>query len=587
MVLALASPQGQGQWSSDPALNLSLADSAGDQVQAKLVARADGGAYVSWFDGGAGGYDLRLQRIDVDGFEAWPHGGLLVADRGFSSTQDYGLSIDASGAALLSFRDDRAGGVQISASRVSPAGTLLWGTGVQLTNTSSFVGAPKITGTDDGQCVVAWTQDSSTAIQRLASDGTPQWSVATVLTPVSGAYLASDLHGASNSALLSVVHQTGSQFWAPKHLKAFKLDSGGGIQWGPVAVFDGDSLQFGSFPTFVPDGVGGGLFAWYGTGPLECYAQHIRADGSEAFPHNGVSGSTDTARVRVDPSISYDADNDRTYLFWTEQNAAQTTFGLRGQLFDASGNRQWAAAGSELLPLAAAEVRSVRASADSAGVMVVWTQIPAWGQDRMYGARVDGAGAFSVGPFDVSSTPSGKSRLQATRGGHGQLMLAWSDDRTGADDILAQAIQADGSLGQATGIGQEFCSSTPNSSGQAAVMAASGSTGVAADDLVLEVSGIPNQMGIFFYGTARQNGGAGVPFGNGLLCVGGQIFRLLPPYLGSFQAASRALDIAHPPQASGQVTAGSTWHFQAWYRDPLAGGASFDLSDGLTVVFTP
>ncbi|MDP6369284.1 MAG: hypothetical protein QF615_06720, partial [Planctomycetota bacterium] len=70
MVLALASPQGQGQWSSDPALNLSLADSAGDQVQAKLVARADGGAYVSWFDGGAGGYDLRLQRIDVDGFEA-------------------------------------------------------------------------------------------------------------------------------------------------------------------------------------------------------------------------------------------------------------------------------------------------------------------------------------------------------------------------------------------------------------------------------------------------------------------------------------------------------------------------------------
>ena len=41
----------------------------------------------------------------------------------------------------------------------------------------------------------------------------------------------------------------------------------------------------------------------------------------------------------------------------------------------------------------------------------------------------------------------------------------------------------------------------------------------------------------------------------------------------------------NPPSVSGQITAGSTWHFSTWFRDPAAGGAFFDLSNGLTVTF--
>jgi hypothetical protein len=48
---------------------------------------------------------------------------------------------------------------------------------------------------------------------------------------------------------------------------------------------------------------------------------------------------------------------------------------------------------------------------------------------------------------------------------------------------------------------------------------------------------------------------------------------------------SHALDFGNPPALSGQITAGSTWHFQAWFRDPGAGGAFFDLSNGLTITF--
>ena len=41
----------------------------------------------------------------------------------------------------------------------------------------------------------------------------------------------------------------------------------------------------------------------------------------------------------------------------------------------------------------------------------------------------------------------------------------------------------------------------------------------------------------------------------------------------------------NPPTAAGTMTPGSTWHFQAWFRDPAGGGAFFDLSDGLTITF--
>ena len=53
----------------------------------------------------------------------WAHNGILVADRGFSSTQDYDLDVDTSGHAVICFRDDRFGGTKITAQRFAPDGT--------------------------------------------------------------------------------------------------------------------------------------------------------------------------------------------------------------------------------------------------------------------------------------------------------------------------------------------------------------------------------------------------------------------------------------------------------------------------------
>ena len=57
--------------------------------------------------------------------------------------------------------------------------------------------------------------------------------------------------------------------------------------------------------------------------------------------------------------------------------------------------------------------------------------------------------------------------------------------------------------------------------------------------------------------------------------------------LGSLELAVTTLDYTNPPQASGQIAVNSIWTFQFWYRNPAAGGAYFNLSNGLEITFCP
>ncbi len=455
LIATLTTPTVHGQWSDDPATNLAVADRSGEQAQTKIVPTADGGCYISWFDNSTGGYDVYLQRLDAAGVEQWAHNGVLVADRGFSSTQDYGLAVDVAGNALLAFRDDSGINVQIAAAKIDPAGTLLWGAGgIQLTSTADFVAAPKIAGTSDGNVVVAWTQDVDVVAHKLDPTGTPFWGSEVVLAPASGSFSASDLHAAdSGDAIVSFVHSAGGA--GPRHLWAQKLAAADGASlWsaGHVQVYDdaSGSLQFGNFPTFLPDGSGGAVFAWYTSSPsLQCRAQRILTGGAEAFAHNGVEASTDASRLRVSPAAAWNQATGEILLFWTELNSGQSQFGVYGQKLDAAGSRQWTASGKELVPLGADQLSQVRAMPWDDGAAVAWAETVAFGNQPIHATRVDGDGDFVWSPaiVDLATSATGTSRLAAASSTAGFAIYGWSDDVAGGSDILAQNLNPDGTLG--------------------------------------------------------------------------------------------------------------------------------------------
>jgi len=455
LIVLTSVPPALAEWNPDPAQNLAIADRAQDQVQPKVVATSDGGCYISWFDNSTGGYDVYLQRLDAAGDEQWAHHGLLVADRGFSSTQDYGLDIDSSGNALLVFRDDRSGTTQVTASKIAPDGTLLWGSaGVQLTSGSAFFASPKIAGTSDGGSVAGWTQDSGVTLQKLDASGSPLWGTGVALSDTStGSFSLNDVKASDgNHVIVSWVRQ-GPEFWDPKHIWAQKFNDAGRAQWGlaHVKVFDSGSLQFGNFPTFLSDGSGGAIFRWYITSPLQCSAQRIGATGTEVFSHNGEVVSTDGTRTRVSPDASFIPATEETFVFWTEMNSAQSQWGVYGQRFDDSGSRMWGQTGKVVRSIGGTQMTQISTEAYPDGPVLFFVEAIASGNQRLFATRLDtdGNAVWSPEIVTASSVASEKSRLATTLSSDGVAILVWSDGRAGDRDIYAQNVKPDGGLGPA------------------------------------------------------------------------------------------------------------------------------------------
>lgn len=134
-----------------------------------------------------------------------------------------------------------------------------------------------------------------------------------------------------------------------------------------------------------------------------------------------------------------------------------------------------------------------------------------------------------------------------------------------------------------TGEISSYCVGGVNSRGVPGAILHQGTASIAQDDLVLLASNvIPGGFGIFFYGPQPTD----LPFGDGRLCVDAPHSRLLPAVAAdSIATVARPLDLSSPP--ASEIVAGSTYHFQFWYRDAAGGAAGFNATDGLRVTFAP
>lgn len=133
-----------------------------------------------------------------------------------------------------------------------------------------------------------------------------------------------------------------------------------------------------------------------------------------------------------------------------------------------------------------------------------------------------------------------------------------------------------------TALGASYCQAGVNGYGTEARILPAGSSSVSANNLSFVCQAFPGlNPGILIAGTVVTQ----VPFGDGFRCVGGSILRL-----GASSAANGIATYA-PNLAAGQglaITAGTTWNFQAFYRDlTLPGGAGFNLTDAVAIPMTP
>lgn len=120
-----------------------------------------------------------------------------------------------------------------------------------------------------------------------------------------------------------------------------------------------------------------------------------------------------------------------------------------------------------------------------------------------------------------------------------------------------------------------------NSAGTCGSLSALGSSSVTSDSLQLIAQGVvPGLPLLFFQGENPINDYTGIPFGDGLRCVGLNVRRLQVTYANELGFANSSVDIV----TGGSVSAGDTLYYQCWYRQGSSGGPcgnSHNLTNGL------
>lgn len=127
------------------------------------------------------------------------------------------------------------------------------------------------------------------------------------------------------------------------------------------------------------------------------------------------------------------------------------------------------------------------------------------------------------------------------------------------------------------------CPGQSNSAGAGATLVARGTTQIAVNDLHLELSYAPAATtAILIQGTSVSP----IPVGNGTLCLGTPLFRIGLGTTDSLGRTAWPLTFGQPTAAGASILAGSSWSFQAGFRD--AGGstpAALNFSSSLLVHF--
>lgn len=186
-----------------------------------------------------------------------------------------------------------------------------------------------------------------------------------------------------------------------------------------------------------------------------------------------------------------------------------------------------------------------------------------------------------------SSTYEGNGRIASLYGSgftSTWLGAVWTDS-AGVGNVEAATYELP--VGYGTRIGARYCPANPNSTGVAGSIGAEGVGYAGGQALHLSAYQLPQNVFCYFLGSPVP-ASTTTPATSGIVCVGNPLSRFNGPgQVGNTGAAGRVdldVDTLAIPLPSGGTLAlasGTTFHFQAWYRD----GATNNLTDAVAVLF--
>ncbi len=422
----------------------------------------------------------------------------------------------------------------------------------------------------NGQGQLGWIRQFGGAASDLARAAAPDGAGGVFVAGTTGGSLGGQNAG-SGDVWVARYDAAGNQLWI--------------TQFGSAANDDVTSMTLDSAGGAVLCGETRGALAGPSTSSIDAWI--VRLD-----PTGGVTWSDQLGVPGIDRAEGVSSDQLGGVFV-----GGSTRFGLAGPSagesdvwiahYDATGNQTW--------------LRQIGTAADD----TCWTAASDGAGGAFIGGRTDGSlggggssdGSNWLGHYDAAGNEIGFIQFGASnsegldvsapnrRGGvylGGEVLAPGSSGLQGLnpwiaryDDILIET----------------YCSpAVMNSTGTDGKMSASGSSDIALGEVVLRADDLPpNAFGYFLNSSSRDFIiSAGNP---AILCLGSPVGRFVGPgqvlNSGSAGTFSLPIDLAAIPQPTGTVAVqpGETWHFQAWHRDAVGGAATWNFTDGLSVMF--
>jgi len=419
------------------------------QQNPKLVGDAQGNYILAWEDGRSGYHNIFCQKIDKNGSLLWTNDGIAAGPA--RGNQNFLRAVsDGAGGAILVWQDYRQGNSDIYAQRISPSGTLLWGSaGVPVSRAPDGQFAPEIVSDGVGGTIITWHDYRSGSgediyAQHIDGGGRPVWDedgIPISTGPGTQWYPKISGDGAGGAIIAWTDGRISS---SDNNIYAQRIDASGRTLWEKDGKAICRASQNQERPDIIPMD-GGAVLAWndFRSGNVDIYAQKIDLNGNPLWEKDGVA-VCQLMYAQKDPKLSSDG-NGGAIIIWTDNRAEKSD--IYGQRIHEDGTIAWQLNGRPIAQVDGEQVDAGIIKLQSEEWIAVWEDNRN-GKSDLFAQKINSSGTvlWKAGGLAVASAPGLQTSPSFALSPAGNIVFAWADSRTGNSNLRSQKISSDGEL---------------------------------------------------------------------------------------------------------------------------------------------
>ncbi len=441
IVICFFSITTNAQWTSNTDINTLVTSSEGGDM--KALGTSSGKTYVVYWKAVSAptNYELRLQILDVDGFQLLGEEGMLVSDEIPMSTFTviWNITTDEEDNLYIGLTGT-GGGEPAYVFKLDDEGNNLWGSsGVQVGAGYSVTILPL----SNGEVIVSWFPGGESVLQKYDSTGVAQWDATAIVSEDGNDTVPANMFELSDGDFVLVFHSI--TFGINSNLFAQRFSSiDGTSQWVEATQI----ANYGTVFNTAYDGlqIGDVVFMGYKASPgsrFDSFLQRIDPDGTLPWGINGSDFDTNQTDYEMDTKITYQEGSQYIWATCTYTNTSQSEKGERIQKFDKeTGARMLTDQAKEIYPIGSEKVHAGSISMiDNYPLLLIKEGFDNGASPTtLHTLKLDEEGNFAWDEetMPIATYSANKSRIQFTNFIENQSVAVFIEDKGSGSKIYAQ-----------------------------------------------------------------------------------------------------------------------------------------------------